>query len=112
MKRVLAVMVILALAFSLSACGPVKISKDGVQIKGPDGSTISLGDKISLPDGYPKDVVPIISGGNINFANKTMDDNKQPNYGVMYSIEKPFAEVLSYYKNVFKDATKIGRAHV
>lgn len=105
MKRILAVMVIMALAFSLSACGPVKISKDGIQIKGPDGSTVSLGEKVSLPDGYPKEVAPIIAGGNISFANKTIDDNKQPNYGVMYTVDKPFAEVLSYYKNAFKDAT-------
>ena len=107
MKRILAALVIVVLALSLSACSPVKISKDGVQIKGPDGSTISVGDKVSLPDGYPKDVVPIMSGGKVIFANKSMDDNKKPVYYVMVEIEKPPADVSAYYKEALKNATNL-----
>lgn len=119
MKKKVALILALVMVFALIAgCGPDKTitTKDGsvnldkgkVTFQGKDGtkSEVNVADEnggnVSLPDGYPKDLVPIIGGAKIILANKNQQ-NGTISYWVTLSTTKSAADTYKYYKDELKD---------
>lgn len=90
----------------------LKLSKDGVEVKSRDGnSQISIGgdEGVSLPEGYPKDTVPIIDNSKIVAASKNEDQSKKVTYSVMLLTEKSLSDVMAFYKEAMKDAKNLNQ---
>jgi hypothetical protein len=80
----------------------IKIGEKGMEIKGEDGSksVFSTGDDVKLPEGYPSNVVPLMKGGKIDWANKTVEDGKLSFWiGVKYNRKSE--EVYKFYEELF-----------
>ncbi len=119
MKKKVAFILALVMVFALIAgCGPDKTitTKDGsvnldngkVTFQGKDGSKSEVdvadekGGEVSLPEGYPEDLVPIMSGAKIVLANRNQQ-NGTTSYWVTLSTTKSAADTYKYYKNELKD---------
>lgn len=118
MKKVLCLLCLLM--FSIAAgCGSpsiktdngdeVSLSKNGVEVTGEDGSKSQLnvsGDSekgLSLPEDFPKDIVPILDDAKIQIANKNEDENKKVSWWVTYYTAKKSAEAYKFYEDSLKD---------
>lgn len=129
MKKVCAVILIIVFLFSFAGCGggfsiptedggKMKITKNGIQVEGSDGSkaTISndnsqfvmessqgevkVGENLDLPEGYPKDLVPIFKEDSI--LSSTKADSGE--YAIIYRSKASVKDCLEYYKDFAKDA--------
>lgn len=72
--------------------------------------TVDEGKGVSLPEGYPKDILPIIDGGKIVLANKNEDADKKVSFWVTVSSDKPAQEVYKFYEEAVKDASETQKA--
>ncbi|HWP96660.1 MAG TPA: hypothetical protein VN426_07395 [Syntrophomonadaceae bacterium] len=107
MKKKIAIFLILVMALTLIAgCGS---EKTVVTRQGNDGSKseVNVPDKkggdVSLPEGYPKELVPIFAGSQIELADKN-EENGKTTYLISLSSSKSVEDVFNYYKDVLKDA--------
>lgn len=74
-------------------------------VKLEDGSKVNYGTakpgtSLSLPDAFPKDIVPLLDDAEINFVN-TNDANKA--IGVTFSTDKSLDEAIAFYQKVMAD---------
>jgi hypothetical protein len=118
MKRFLCVCTIfIMMAFVFAGCGnkeadnsneqtsnnPVESSvnetskNSGADIKVNMGAS---GTNMSLPDGFPRDVVPLLDDANIV---NVIDNKESMAMGVTYTTDKSLEEAIAFYQNVFKD---------
>lgn len=127
MRKKLAILVVLVMAFSLMAgCGSGKTvtTDDGkvsyqegkATFEGKDGSKTEVnvaeeGQEVALPDGYPKDLLPIVDNAKIVMANKNEADGKV-NYMISYTCSKSAKDVWEFYKDALKDATDLSTSQV
>jgi len=99
MKKIILVLLSIALLLSLVGCGKLMRLKDGkigidkdgdnIVIDTGDGNITIGEDGGSLPKGYPKDIVPIIKGGKIIMsAVDTEDGIKSYMLNVLVEKEK------------------------
>lgn len=80
----------------------ISVSDNGrgsVTIKGKDGSSFSAGDK-KLPDGFPKDAVPLYKGAKIISTSKIAVDGKT-NYAVALGTNDSQEQASKFYENAF-----------
>ncbi len=122
MKKKFIIFLVLVMALTLIAgCGSEKTvsTKDGsvtfdegkntATFEGKDGSKSEInvadenGKGVSLPDGYPEDLVPIVDGSKIQLANKNEQDGKTT-YLISLSSTKSAKDVYKFYQDVLKDA--------
>lgn len=115
MKRLISLLLVLIIIVFATGCGSektikteestVKIQDEQVEVVSEDGksqTTIGEAGEVSLPDGYPKDLVPIIDGGKVAASTRNEDENKHVTYSVMLFTEKDIKEVTNYYKESLK----------
>lgn len=119
MKKLLLVALLCGLMALTSACGgaktiktdegTLKVNDNKVEVTSDDGSKSQVAvneDKgVSLPEGYPSQVVPIVDGGKIVLANKNEDAEKKVSFWVSVTSDKSTREVYKFYEEALKDAT-------
>jgi len=80
--------------------GPqVKVSENKIEVQNEQGkSEVSIGNEgeVSLPEGYPSDIVPVMEGAKITTATKSEDGS----YNVLLASEKSLADIKAYYEGV------------
>lgn len=90
--------------------GTLKVNDNKVEVTTNDGgkSQVSVDEEkgVSLPEGYPGEVVPVIDGGKIVLANKNEDADKKVSFWVSVTSDKPTQEVYKFYEEALKDATQ------
>lgn len=59
------------------------------------------GTNMSLPDGFPKDVVPLLDDANVI---NVIDNKESKTMGITYTTDKSFEDAAAFYQNVIKDA--------
>jgi len=77
----------------------VKVSESKVEVQNEQGKTeISIGNEgeVSLPEGYPSDIVPVMEGAKITSATKGGDGS----YNILLASEKSVADIKAYYEGV------------
>lgn len=123
MKKLAVLPILLAISIAFTGCfwssitgkstiktndGTVTTDKNGIEIKDKDGSTTSVntGDSkgTSLPEGYPKDIVPVIDGAKIVMSAKNQDANKKITFVIALESKKEITEVGNFYKDVMENA--------
>jgi hypothetical protein len=117
MKKSIILIICALLILSLAGCkktiktddGSISVDKNGnIEAKSNDGTTtkISSNDKgtVSLPDGYPKDILPVIDGAKIITAAKQDSDGKS-SYTVMCDVNKKIEDIAKYYQGKLGDLT-------
>ncbi|HBV97113.1 MAG: hypothetical protein JL50_21405 [Peptococcaceae bacterium BICA1-7] len=96
--------------------GTVKVDNNKVEVTTNDGgkSQISVNEPggISLPEDYPKEIVPIIADGKIVLASKNEDPDKRISYWVTVNSPKDPKEVYGFYQEALKDATETQKTEV
>jgi hypothetical protein len=96
--------------------GTVKVNDNKVEVTTNDGTksqvTTSENGQVSLPAGYPEDIVPIIDGGKIVLANKNEDADKKVSFWITVESDKEAGEVLKFYQEALKDASQIQNTQV
>ncbi|MCL5057252.1 MAG: hypothetical protein M1130_04495 [Actinobacteria bacterium] len=96
--------------------GTVKVKDNKVEVTTNDGnkSQITVNDAggVSLPEGYPKEIVPIIDDGKIALATKNEDANKKLSFWVTVTSKKDPKEVYKFYQEALKDATETQKTEV
>lgn len=60
------------------------------------------GNNMSLPDGYPKDVIPLLEDANIVNVNDARDTISKA-IGIGYMTSKSLEEAVEFYQDVMKD---------
>ena len=87
--------------------GSTTIGEEGITFQGEDEegeSSLSFNEEgTSLPEGYPKDLVPVIKGGKVVMSGKDASDDIT-SYWLSILVEKEFKDVADYYKKIMKDA--------
>jgi len=81
------------------------IEKEKIEEDDEAGIKISIGEtgeNLSLPDDFPKDVIPLPEDANIINVN-TSSDNK--GIGVIFKTGKRFDEAVTYCRDIMKDGT-------
>lgn len=128
MKKKITVFLVLVMALMLLAgCGSektiktdegkVSIGEDKLTFEGKDGSKTEMnvadgkGEKVALPDGYPKDLLPIVDDSKIIMANKNEADGKAT-YLISFTCSKKAKDVNEYYKGVLKDTTDLNTSQI
>lgn len=117
MKKIPAISVILFATILFAGCfrtiktddGTVKVKDNIVEVKGKDGSQTNIAssdDKgsVDLPEGYPKDIVPIMDGGKVTLSSRNQDSEKRYVYTVSFEHKSQMKEASKYYQEVMKDA--------
>lgn len=120
MKKILFVLILVGLMIVSGCSSPVSLDKDGgIVLKGEHGEKIKIdekgmefsdddgtksvtktGDDVKLPEGYPSKIVPLMKGGKIDWANKTVDDSMISFWiGVKYNRKSE--EVYKFYEELF-----------
>ncbi len=125
MKKLLIILIVTIMIFSITACGPtIKIGdgevslKDGkVEVKTEEGTAsvkdgeMTYEDKdgnavfavneegVNLPDGYPENLVPIIDDSMIIMAS-----NQDQEYWLTAITKKDLKDTAEFYKDVMSDA--------
>jgi hypothetical protein len=120
MRRLLCLLLILIVAFSVVGCGTertvkteegtAKIQDDTIEVTSEDGkSQVVVGEvgEVALPDGYPEDLVPIIADGKVAASTKNEDENNKFSYSVMLFSDKEMKDATSFYKNALKDLEEL-----
>ena len=77
----------------------VKISGTKVEVQNEQGkSEISVGNEgeVSLPEGYPSDIVPVMEGAKLTTATKSDDGS----YNLLLASGKSVADIKAYYERV------------
>jgi hypothetical protein len=59
---------------------------------------------LSLPDGYPKDVIPLLDDANIVNVNDARDTASKA-IGIGYTTKKGLEDAVEFYEDVMKDGT-------
>ncbi len=88
--------------------GAVTIQDNNVKVQTKDGkSEITVGKEgeVSLPDGYPAETVPIITGGKVSAAMKNEDQDKKLTFFVTVTSDKDPKEIKQFYQNALQGAT-------
>lgn len=72
-----------------------------------DGPSVSVslgetGENLSLPNRYPKDVIPLLDDANIINVNDN-DDAKA--LGIIFKTDKSFEEAIEFYNETMKEGT-------
>lgn len=81
----------------------VNLSGDGTTFTGEDGdSTVKVGEDLDLPDGYPKNLVPLMDDANIETALASESGGKK-SFWVMYTSKKSVKEAADFYKKALGD---------
>lgn len=136
MKKIIILAIVCIIVFSFIGCnkkakietedGTVEIDKNNVKVKTKDGeanlevddnsvniksedgdANLSISEEgVDLPEGYPKDVIPIIDGAKVISAMDTSNDNKKM-YIIAMGSNKEKKEVYDYYLNIIKDAENL-----
>jgi hypothetical protein len=88
-------------------------SSNSVQSSSNDAEKNSGGDikvnmgnsgvNLSLPDGFPKDVVPLL--GDANVIN-VIDNKESKAMGITYTTDKSFEDAVAFYQEVIKDGVE------
>lgn len=90
--------------------GTVKVDGNKVEVTTRDGVksklTVDEGGGVSLPEGYPENVVPIMGGGKVIMANKNEDDQKKTSFWITVRSEKDPQEIFKFYQEAVKDDTE------
>lgn len=92
--------------------GSLKVESNKIEVKTEDGkSQLSIGGEggVSLPDGYPKDIVPIMDGSKITLASRNEDQQKKVSYWLTMSNEKDPEDVYQYYQGALTDLQEINK---
>lgn len=63
-----------------------------------------VGNNLSLPDGYPKDIIPLLDDANIVNVNDARDTISKA-IGIGYMTNKSFEDAIVFYQEVMKDGT-------
>lgn len=63
-----------------------------------------MGSNLSLPDGYPKDVIPLLDDANIVNVNDARDTISKA-IGIGYTTKKSFEDAIEFYGDVMKDGS-------
>jgi preprotein translocase subunit SecD len=120
MKKVLCVFIVILIMTSfLVGCGNKDdsknedVSSNSVQSSSNDAEKNSGGDikvnmgnsgvNLSLPDGFPKDVVPLL--GDANVIN-VIDNKESKAMGITYTTDKSFEDAVAFYQEVIKDGVE------
>jgi preprotein translocase subunit SecD len=120
MKKVLCVFIVILIMTSfLVGCGNKDdsknedVSSNSVQSSSNDAEKNSGGDikvnmgnsgvNLSLPDGFPKDVVPLL--GDANVIN-VIDNKESKAIGITYTTDKSFEDAVAFYQEVIKDGVE------
>jgi hypothetical protein len=61
------------------------------------------GVNLSLPEGFPKDVVPLL--GDANIIN-VIDNKESKAIGITYTTERSFEDAIAFYQEVIKDGVE------
>jgi predicted small lipoprotein YifL len=83
---------------------PVKSSTNDASKNSETGVKVDMGKigtGLSLPDGFPKDVVPLL--GDANIIN-VIDNKAAKAIGITYTTGKKFEDAVAFYSQVLKDA--------
>lgn len=130
MKKIISViLIILLMGIMFAGCGSAGKDKDGnsqdAEIKSSDSSVetpteakeveeksgteinVSMGqadNNMSLPDGYPKDVIPLLEDANIVNVNDARDTISKA-IGIGYMTNKSLEDTITFYQEVMKDGT-------
>ncbi len=118
MKKVLAVILVLVVMFSflIIGCGKknnetqgetsddVKVSDvstnlNETEIELSDGSSISYGENVSIPEDYPKDEFPIYKNAKIISAMK-----QNGGFALVFMSKDEVSKIVDYYKKALDDA--------
>ena len=126
MKKLILVIALCTVLSLAAGCGGTKAVKtDEGTVKVKDNKvevTTNNGDKsqitannaggVSLPEGYPKETVPIIGDGKIVMATKNEDADKKLTFWVTVNSNKDPKEVYKFYEETLKDATETQKTEV
>ncbi|MGE5422331.1 MAG: hypothetical protein ACM3QW_03635 [Ignavibacteriales bacterium] len=114
---ILAAVMLLVLTAGCGGAGKTVTTKDGsvtfnkegtVTFEGKDGSKSEVevakeeGGEVALPEGYPTDLVPIMSGAKIVLANRNQESGKTT-YWVTASTTESAQDTYKYYQEALKD---------
>lgn len=130
MKKIMAGIVLLAFIFTMAGCGgggftipgengeKIKISKDGAEIEGTDGSVSTfsndedggftvkteegetkVGEDLDLPKGYPKNILPLYKEEAI-LSTSIADDGE---YYVLYRSKASMKDCVKFYKDLVEN---------
>lgn len=124
MKKLLLVIALCGLIALSAGCGgektiktdegTLKVNENKMEVTSNDGSKsqVAVNEEkgVSLPEGYPSQVVPIVDGGKVVLANKNEDADKKVSFWVTVSSEKPTQEVYKFYEEALKDASDTQKA--
>lgn len=116
MKKLIAVLIILGIIGILGGCGPsidtgngsMSLDKGKMKFTDKDGNEaeVATGENgVSLPEGYPTNLVPVIDDSTIMVANKG-DDNGKPTYYLLFNTTESFNDAVKYYQDAMKGATE------
>lgn len=75
--------------------------KSGTQVNVSMGQ---MGSNMSLPEGYPKDVVPLLDDANIVNVNDARATISKA-IGIVYMTNKSLEDTIAFYQDVMKDGT-------
>jgi hypothetical protein len=87
----------------------IKIEDNKMEIIMEDGqitSIVNAGDEKGtvLPQDYPKNVLPVIEGGIVEFYQRNENNRGKVSFWVSIKADKNLKEVYTYYQEVMKDA--------
>lgn len=126
MKRYFLIVVLCGIMILSAGCGSektyktdqgtVKVDENNVEVTTNDGSKAQLttdeNGQVSLPAGYPEDIVPVIDGGKIVLANKNEDADKRVSFWITVESGKEAGEVLKFYQEALKGTAEIQSSQV
>ena len=128
MKKIVSIiLIILFTSFMVAGCGPgskaenvsnqntgtdssdssTEISSGIKEIEEKSGTEINvsigqMGNSMSLPEGYPKDVIPLLDDANIVNVNDAGDTVSKA-IGIGYITKKSLEDAIMFYQDVMKD---------
>lgn len=87
--------------------GSVTVEDNKIEANSEDGkskTSVAMEGEVSLPEGYPEDIAPIIEGGKVSVSTKNEGDGKLASYSVMIFTDKDLKEATTFYKDALKDS--------
>lgn len=88
--------------------GSMTVKNGNVQVKSNDGSTTNIATnesgKLSLPQGYPEDILPVIDNAKITASQNSTKDSKK-SFLVSLEVNKSSEDVIKYYQDKTNDIT-------
>ncbi len=125
MKKIAVLLVIvLASAFVFAGCGSgttidtgdgkISIDEEGGKVKlqssgGDSEIAVDTGSGVSLPKGYPDDVLPVYKGGKIVMSSRNKANSGDGyTYSVSFTSKKDPATIYEYYKDIMKNSEQLG----